>query len=399
MIARCRPYLDSSEILAALRPGISRSEFEKAVAARVDARYAVAFSYGHAGLIASFRALGLAGADVVLPAYTCTVMADAVVACGNRPLFVDVDLSDYNMRPEAIKAVITPQTQAVIATHMYGYPTDVDAIRNAVGDERILIIEDRAMGLLTLTPGAAGLRSDLGLFSFGPGKHLFTVQGGVIATNSADFYEKIKAYRDQEMANLPLTLWARRLARFFLSYLPFGKFISPYQLRQEIQQVVSPARSLNHSQSEQTLVALDYDTRYTDFQARIGLSQLRKLDTILDRRRRLAEFYSRELRDIPGLTPAPIMPGATYAYYTVRVERRDEIDFSQRMRAKGIKVGQVYERVLPFRERFRPYANGRYPNTVQATRQVVNLPVDPRLKMVEAQYVVGCARDILQQSV
>jgi perosamine synthetase len=113
----------------------------------------------------------------------------------------------------------------------------------------------------------------------------------------------------------------------------------------------------------------------------------------------LAQFYNSELHDVPGLTPAPIVPGANYVYYTVRVERRDEIGFSQLMDAKGIKVGQVYERVLPFRERFRSYVNDSYPNTVQATRQVVNLPIHPRLKMVEAQYIVECARDILRQSV
>ena len=105
MIARRRPYLDTSEILSALRPGKGRRELEAAVADRVGARYALAFAYGHAGLIAAFKALGLTDTEIMLPAYTCTVMADSVVTCGNRPLFVDVDLSDYNMHPEAVKAL------------------------------------------------------------------------------------------------------------------------------------------------------------------------------------------------------------------------------------------------------------------------------------------------------
>lgn len=399
MIVKRAPDLDASDIVAALRPGTGRCEFEAAVAGRVGARYALAFAYGHAGLIASFKALGVTGVDVVLPAYTCTLMADVILACGNRPLFVDIDLSDYNVRPEAMKAVLTPQTKAVIATHMYGYPTDVDAIRDGVSDERILIVEDRAMGLSTFPSGAVELRSDLALFSFGPGKHLFTVQGGVIATNSADLYEKIKAYRDEKMAELPVALLTKRWARFLLTYLPFGERISPYRLRQAIRRVIPPSPTEDPPLSEQTLIAWDHEKRYADFQARVGMSQLKKLDAIVDKRRKLSQFYDQALRDVPGLTPAPIVPGATYAYYTVRVERRDEIDFSQQMRAKGVEVSQVYERVLPFRERFRSYANGRYLNTVQATRQVVNFPIYPRLRMAQAEYVVECARNILRQSV
>jgi len=397
MIYRYRPYLDLSDILAALRPGAGRSEFESAVAARVGARYAIAFAYGHAGLIASFRALGLTDVDVILPAYTCIVMADAVVASGNRPVFVDTDPAGYNMSVYEMKAALTPQTRAIVATHMYGYPTDVDAIRDAAGDERVLIVEDRALGLLTFTPGTVGLRGDIGLFSFGPDKHLFTVEGGIIATNSVEFYDKIRAYRDREMAHLPTTLWLRRWARLLLSYLPSGRSISPYRLRKKARSTVPLSRGFNNVQSTPTLVAHDHATAYADFQARIGLSQLRKLDAILDRRRRLAGLYDHELRDIPGLIPAPIIPGATYSHYTIRIRRRDEIGFRQHMRARGVQVGQMYDRVLPFRERFRPYAKDRYPNTEQITREVVNLPTHPRLKMSEAKYVAECARRILQR--
>jgi perosamine synthetase len=395
MIHRHRPYLDLSDILAALRPGAGRGEFEAAVAGRVGARYAVAFAYGHAGAIASFRALGLTDVDVILPAYTCTVMADVVVATGNRPVFVDINLADYNMRLDAMKAALTPQTRAIIATHMYGYPTDVDAIRDVAGDERMLIIEDRAMGLLTFTPGTVGLRGDLGLFSFGPGKHLFTVHGGIIATNSAEFYEKIRAYRDREMAHLPTALWVKRWGRLLFNYMPSGKS-TLHGLRKKIHSVTTPSRGPNASNSTPTLVEHDYATAYANFQARVGLSQLRKLDAILDRRQKLVEFYTRELCDIPELTPAPVVPGATYAHYTMRVERRDEIGFSQLMQARGIEVGQVYDHVLPFRERFRPYAKDRYPNTEQATREVVNLPIHPRLKAAEARYITECTRHILR---
>ena len=172
MIPFYRPYYNHQELLAALRPGPARREFESAMATRAGARYGLAFAYGHVGLVAAFKALGLTQAEVILPAYTCVVMARAVVASGNRPMFVDIDLADYNMDISALKRALTPRTRAVVATHMYGYPTDVDAIRAAVGDERVLIIEDSALSLHTLSSESGGLRGDLGLFSFGIGKPL-----------------------------------------------------------------------------------------------------------------------------------------------------------------------------------------------------------------------------------
>lgn len=397
MIHRHRPCIEPPDILAALLPGAGREDFESAMAACVGARYALAFAYGHSGLIASFRALGLTEVDVVLPAYTCTVVADTVVACGNRPVFVDIDLADYNMRLDVMKATLTPQTRAIIATHMYGYPTDVDAIRDVAGDERVLIVEDSALRPRRFLPGTGGLRGDIGLFSFGHAKHLFTVQGGIIATNSAELYEKIRAHRDQEMAHLPVALWAKRWMQLLLSGMPFAKSVL-HELRGRTQGVTVPHRASSDPNSLSTLVEPDYDTAYADFQARVGLCQLGKLDAILNRRRELVECYDRELCDIPGLTPAPIVPDATYSHYTMRVARRDEIDFTHRMHVKGVEVGQVYDHVLPFRRRFRPYAKDNYPNTERATREVVNLPVHPKLTTSEAQYIATCTRDVLQQA-
>jgi dTDP-4-amino-4,6-dideoxygalactose transaminase len=428
MIYRHHPYLDLSDLMAALLPGAGRAELEAAVAERVNAHYAVAFAYAHAGLIACLRAAGLGDAEVVLPAYTCSVVADAVVASGNRPVFADIKLADYNMSLDALRAALTPHTGAIIATHMYGYPTDVDAIREAAGGDGTLIIEDRALGWLAphlspssqvegvglaphlspssqvegvgpaSTPGRVGLRGDVGLFSLGTAKHLFTVQGGVVATNSAELYERLRQYRDREMAHLPAALWAKRWVRLLFNYVPFAR--SGLQgLRTSLRRATTPNLDAEDSHSASSLVARDYATRMADFQARVGLCQLRKLDRILARRQELAVFYDRALRDIPGLTPAPMLPGANYSHYTMRVAGRDAIGFRHQMWMRGVEVGQVYDHVLPFRERFRPYARGSYPNTERATREVVNLPIHPRVKISEAQYIAQSVRHILQNPI
>lgn len=385
-----RPYFDHSEFLAALRPGEGRREFESVLAARVGAKYGVAFAYGRSGIIASLRALGISQAEVIMPAYTCLVVAQAVVASSNRPVFVDIDLADYNMDVSAVKAALTPQTRAIIATHLYGYPTDVDAIRAAAGDDRIIVIEDCAQGLLTPFPGTTGLRGDIGLFSFGPNKQLSTIQGGVIVTNSSDLYEKVKAYRDREASRVSVKAWAKRWARLVASYLVFNRPM--YGVLQRAGLVGWGSHESDAANPSAAEMPGDYATAYMDFQGRVGLVQLRKLDTVLARRRTLAELYDRELQGIPGLSPAPTIPGATYSQYTLRIARRDETDFPLRMLDYGVSVDQAYDYSLPYLKLYRSYAKGEYPRAKQAAREVINLPSYPNLSMTDARHIAESVR-------
>jgi perosamine synthetase len=394
MIPFYRPAYNHLELVAALRPGPARREFESAIAAHAGARYAITFAYGHVGLIAAFKVLGLTQAEVILPAYTCIVMARAVVASGNRPVFVDIDLADYNMDVSVLKRALTPQTRAVVATHMYGYPTDVDAIRATVGDERIIIVEDSALSLHTLSAGGGGLRGDLGLFSLGIGKPISTFKGGVIVTNSSDLYEKIKAYRDKELNQSFFRTRAKRWLWLLASYLAFREGI--YGLWHRAPAKLS--RNVGLENLPPGYVPGDIALAYPDFQARVGLVQLRKVDSMLAQRRALAELYDRELRNVPGLSPAPIIPGATYAYYTLRVNRRDEINFPGRMLAQSVATDQTYDYALPLLKPYRSYARGEYPRAAQAAREVVNLPIYPGLSTASARYVAESTRRAFRES-
>lgn len=394
MIHPYRPNLDWSELLALLRLGGGRSEFESALAARVGARYGIAFAYGRSGIVAVCKALGLAQAEVIMPAYTCRVVAEAVVVSGNNPVFVDIDLADYNMGIRAMKDALTSQTRAIIATHMYGYPTDVEGVRAAAGDDRIIIVEDSAMlGPTNSGPGGAGLRSDIAIFSFGHGKHLYTVQGGAVVTNSADLYEKLKAYRDREMNGLPWKVWAKRLARLVNGYMMLNA--SLLDVLDRLNQTGPMQRVRDKLGLAYIEMPGDYATAWADFQGRLGLAQLRKFDSILARHRAWAEFYDRELQDIPGVRLAPIIAGATYASYTLRVDRRDEMGFRQRIRAKGINIeeGTRFDYVLPYMQPYRPYTKGTYPHAEQAAREVVNLPNYAGLSATSARHIVESIRE------
>jgi perosamine synthetase len=387
MIHPFRPNFDWRELLAVLCPGDGRSAFEAVSAARVGARYGIAFAYARSGIIATCKALGLAEAEIIMPAFTCPVVAEAVVTSGNRPAFVDIDLTCCNMDMAALQRALTPRTRAIIATHMYGYPADVAAIRAMVGDRQVVIIEDAAMlGPRTSGPAGTGLQGDIAVFSFGPGKHLYAVQGGVVATNSASLYEKIKAYRDREMNSLPWRVWAKRLARLMTGYLMLS---SPVFEAWNRINGLGPTR---HARDKLGLAQVDrpgdYATALADFQGRVGLAQLRKFDSILARHRAWAEFFDRELSAVPGIKQPPIIEGASYSHYTLRVERRDERDFCRQMRAQGIKVSTSFDQVVPYLEAYRAFARGTYPRAEQAVSEVVNLPNYPGLSTANARHVV-----------
>ena len=397
MISFYRPDFDRSEFLAALgRGGATRSDFEAAVAARVGARYGLAFAHGRSGVVALLKALNLTDVEVILPAYTCASMAQAVVVSGNQPIFVDIDLADYNMDLSALKHGLTPRTMVVVATHTFGYPINVDAIREIVNDPRVIIIEDRAAGFLTFSPGANTVRGDVGLFSLGHGKHLSTVGGGVLVTNSLDLYEKLKVYRDENMNQLPVKVWAKRWMHMIISYvLMLGGPIygsvqkARYGLVDEYPDLAS---------STITMIG-DYATAYADFQARMGMVQLGKLDTIVAKRRALARLYDSQLQNIPNLIPAPIVDGATYLLYSVRVKRRDEIDIRQRMFELGVGVEKSYRYALPSLRQYQSFAGGTYACAEQVAQEVVNLPIYCGLDLEQAEYVAASIRHCLEKSV
>lgn len=393
VISVYRPYFNGAELLALLRPGTGRTEFEAAVAGRTGGRYGLAFAYGRSGLVALLKSLDLSQAEIIMPAYTCSVIIEAVVASGNIPVFVDIDLSDYNMDISALKAAVTPCTRAVIATHMHGYPADIAAIRREIGDERILLIEDAALALRPAQPGAAPA-ADVTLFSFGRGKQLYTISGGVFVTNSASLYERMKAYRDAEMNRRPASVWRRRCLQVLTAYLAQSATLETALSRLKNIGPVKQARDAVGL--VRAVMPHDYATAYADFQGRLGLAQLNKLEQVLARNTTLAEFYSDELADVAGVTPAPLIPGAAYARYALRVERRDEIGFSRRMYAMGVEVGLNFNYALPCLKPYQAYARGYYPRAEQAAAETVNLPLYPGLRLEEARYAVECAQKVMQ---
>jgi len=190
-------------------------------------------------------------------------------------------------------------------------------------------------------------------------------------------------------------VWARRWMRLIISYmlmLSGPVYGSLLRVKNQIIEEYPDPNSLTI-----TMVG-DYATAYADFQARMGMVQLGKLDSIISKRRALAKLYDRELQNISNLITAPIIDGATYLLYSMRVKRRDEIDFRRQMLDLGVGVEQSYHYALPSARPYRSYARETYPCAEQLAREVVNLPVYPGLSLEKAEYIADSVRRCLKRT-
>ena len=395
-----QPSLGHLELRAALTPGAARVRFEAEVAARAGARFGLAFAYAHSGFYALLRSLNLTGCEIILPAYTCQIMPAVVLATGNVPVLIDIDRDGPNVDPRALRSAITPRTRCIVATHMLGYPTSVRAIREVAGDERIAILEDAAMMFPGSTVGREGLQGDAALFSFGPAKPLFTLRGGVVVTNRADLHANLAAFREREMSALPPIELAKRWA-LLLSYGALAR--SPTEalfgrlrpLKDRLRKSAKRDSRTNPSGASNATLPNDYSTALTDFQARIGLAQLARSDAIRARRVAQAGLYAELLDGIPGLEPSPIVEGASYSPYTVRVKGQDTVLLRERMLSRGVEVGHTRSYDLPGTARYRPYCQGDCPNTRESSREVLRLPASFGLTERQSQLIAETIRRVL----
>ena len=292
------------EVLASgwLTQGPRVAEFERHFAAMVGMPYAIAVSSATTGLHLALLALGVGpGDEVIVPSFTWVATANAVVYCGARPVFADIDGSTYNADFSSVLAAVSPRTKAIIAVHQFGLCCDVESLRAQL-PRPIPILEDAACAAgATLRNHNAGSIADAGVFSFHPRKSITTGEGGMITT------------RDRVMAT--------RLGA----------------LRSHGARVVGG--SAPHVMPE--IDELGYNYRLTDIQAAIGIVQLAKLDRYIQERAKCARWYREQLGGLNWLhLPSEPQDGRhSWQSFVVRVDADAPVTrnaLMERLAAKGI---------------------------------------------------------------
>ncbi|MEV7618208.1 DegT/DnrJ/EryC1/StrS family aminotransferase [Streptomyces sp. NPDC089799] len=280
--------------------GPRTKEFEASFAAHlgVGAEHVVFINSGTAGLFLALEALGLQeGDEVVLPSLSFLAAANAVLTCGARPVFCDVDPRTLNPTPEHVEQALTARTKAVIVLHYGGYPGDIAAIAELCRERGVPLVEDAACSVASRVDGkAVGTYGDLAMWSFDAMKVLVTGDGGMIYV------------KDAEQA-----LRVRRLAYHGLAQ-PSGFGYAKVSARWWELDVPEPGRRVIGN----------------DMTAAIGSVQLRRLPEMVARRKEIVALYDRELAGLDGvLTPPPLPAGheSTHYFYWVQLdpELRDHV--------------------------------------------------------------------------
>lgn len=338
-----------------LTTGPSVTEFEQAVADYVGAKYAVAIANGTAALHAACFAAGIKeGDEVITTPITFAASANCALYCGAKPAFADIKADTYNIDPADIKRKITGKTKAIIPVHYTGQPCEMDEIRAIAREHNLIVIEDGAHALGADYKGKKiGSISDMTTFSFHPVKHITTGEGGMIMTNNEELYKRLLLFRSHGITREE-DLMTKNEGGWYYEQL-----------------------------------ALGYNYRITDLQCALGLSQLKKLDGFIQRRKELVERYNEAFHGIEGITVPYQLEGChnSWHLYVIQVLRRKEIFDCLREAGIGVNVHYIPVYKHPYYQE-NGYDKVTCEHAENLYEHMISLPLYPRLTNEEQDYVM-----------
>jgi perosamine synthetase len=375
MISRLKSKLGLRELLAAAVPSRSDdvAKFEAAFAQELGARHAVAFPYGRTGLMLLLEALGLKDREIICPAYTCVVVAHAVVHSGNVPVFVDCEADGFLMDWELASAAVTPRTGAVIATSLFGEPVDLDrldAFRRR--HPNVLVIQDCAHSFGAAWNGRpVPSASVAAVFGLNVSKLMTSIFGGMITTDDDQLAAALRRVRAERVRPASIGKSLRR-ACYLAAVMPtFYPWIYGGVLR--LQESGLLDRFVRYYDEARIDMPQDYLEGMSAVEARVGLAQIGRYADILAHRRTIAAAYHERLRDQPQFVLPNATAGSTWSHYVVRTD--DAAECVRRAAAVGVQLGTLIEYVVP---KLAAYREHRFLNRGWAERwttRVINLPV------------------------
>jgi dTDP-4-amino-4,6-dideoxygalactose transaminase len=376
-ISVAKPCLDASEEEAVIRvlrsgwisAGPAGEAFEKALASFVGVQHARAVNSGTSAILLALLACGVgAGDEVIVPAFTCVATLNPIEQIGARPVPVDIEPNTYALDPAALARAVTEKTKALLAVHLFGLPAPMDAIFNAIPQNRIKVIEDAALGLGGRIQGRqAGSFGTAAILSFHPRKLITTGEGGMVLTDSPEIDARVASLRNY---GADVQAWERHQ----------GKLYSLPEYRQA-----------------------GFNSKLSDVLAAIGLEQVKKLPAILRSRKELAERYHSLLSGIAWLAMPFAPDGFEHAYqsFVVRI-RTKSVDSAAKARERlfahlhdngiaAVQGAQSMAAVSYYRDKY-GWIPGNFPNALLADQTTLALPIYPNLLPSEQDRVVGALR-------
>ena len=320
-------------------------EFQQRFVDLTGAKYAVAYSNGTAGLIGALIALEIKpGDEVIVPNLTFVATANAVLLAGGTPVLCDIEEDGWQIDPQKIEEKITEKTKGIIPVHLYGAAANLDKIMEIAKAHQLFVLEDAAQSVGVKWRGQhVGTFGEMGMLSFYANKTMTTAEGGVMLTNNEAF--------------------AKRL----------------YQIK-------------NHGRDRKGIFiheTIGYNFSFSDLHAAVGVSQLKKLPKIMERKLQILEYYREGLKDLEAVTFPKFPEQLTLMPWFSNIHVPDAKALSEYLHEQKIGSRRFF---YPLHKQ--PCYEGRFggdadfPNTLKAFQTGLSLPSGVELQDEQLDRVI-----------
>jgi UDP-4-amino-4,6-dideoxy-N-acetyl-beta-L-altrosamine transaminase len=381
-----------------LTQGPKIAELENHFASYVGSKYAVAVSNGTAALHLNALALGVKPRDKVITSpITFAASANCVRYCGGEVVFADIDPETYLLDINNVRALLEKDTnkeiKGIIPVDFAGRAVDLEAFRTLADEYGLWIIQDSCHspgGFFLDSQGTKqncgnGNFADLAIFSFHPVKHIAAGEGGMITTNSEELYNKLLELRTHGIT---------KDSTQFKNPLDFAIG------HENSENPIDSSPLTDYPQWYMEMQSLGYNYRLTDFQAALGLSQLKRADQGLQRRHEIAARYHEAFKDTPQITDRndeasssqltdDRSPQNKHAYHLYVIEVENRLGLYNYLRTKNIfaQIHYIPCHLMPYYRQF-GWKEGDMPLAENYYKQCISLPMFPTLTEEEQQFVV-----------
>ena len=346
-------------------------EFEKALTDYTGAKYAVAVSNGTAALHCACIAAGIGpGDEVITTPITFAASANCVLYCGARPVFADINPTTYNIDPSSIREHITGRTKAVVAVDFTGQAVEYEAIRAICDEYNLVFIEDAAHSLGTKYNGKrVGSLADMTTFSFHPVKTITGGEGGAILTNNPEYHKRLVLAHTHGITHEQ-------------DWMMDAPHEGPWYYEQ---------------------IALGYNYRITDFQAALIISQMKKLDKFIARRKEIVQRYNEAFANIPEIIVQKEIPESDTCrhLYIIRLDLEKlnctRREFYDAMSAENVQCQIHYVPVywFPYYQQL-GYKKGLCPKAENVYKGIMSIPLYPRMTNQDVDDVIHAVSKVVE---
>ena len=337
-----------------LSSGSYVKKFEQEFANYIGTKFAIAVNSATSGLQLSLASLGIYDGEVITTPFTYAATSNVIVHQNAKPVFVDIDKTTYNIDPDKIEKAITKKTRAIMPIHYGGQCSEMEEISEIASKHNLFVIEDAAPAIgATHKQRRAGTFGIISAFSFFPDKNLTTGEGGMVVTSDPELADKCEELRK------------------------------------------------NGASSRYHHTSIGWNFKMPDPNAALGLSQLKRIESIIATKNKIAKYYQVSLEKINEIQP-PIVKEYNrhtfmlYSILTKDLKQREEIKntladkgIESRINFPSVHLQPIYKQMFGFQ-------SGSFPISENLSDRILGLPIFFSMKEEQQDQIVNVIREIVK---